>query len=71
MPVPRASRFALAEPTTEVELGEQDEVGAHSLRQRERLGGSAGGDHLEAVVCELPLEEPSRGGLRLGDDQGG
>jgi hypothetical protein len=69
--VPRTTGLALPEPEAELELGEEDEIRTQALRQVERLAGGDRRHNLEAVLDELPLEEPTGRALGLGDDEGG
>ena len=68
--VPGAAGLALPEPEAELELGEEDEIRTQALGQVERLAGGDRRHNLEAVLDELPLEEPTGRALGLGDDQG-
>jgi hypothetical protein len=67
--VPRAARNAVAKTRTELQLGDQDKIGADALGQVEDLPGMTGSQDVEAVVGELALEKTAGFGLRLGDDQ--
>src|SRR5207245_2265144 len=52
-------------------VAEQDEVGARALRKRERLATVVCAEHVEAVACEMPLEENTNAELWLCDEDGG
>ena len=67
--IPRASRLALAEPPAQLELREQDEVGALLLHELEHLAVGRGAEHVEAVVAEMPLEVAASRVLRLRQEQ--
>ena len=69
--IPRAARHAVAQARAELQLGDEDEVGAHALGQVEDLARVAGAEHVEPVVGELALEEAAGLGLGFGDDQRG
>ena len=47
---------------------EEQDVGIRRTRQ---LLGTLAGDDVEAVVCQLALEEPAHGRLRLGKEKSG
>ena len=53
-------------PVERIGVSEHEHVGIRRARQ---LLGALAGDHVEAVVAQLPLEEPANGGLRLGEEQ--
>src|SRR5438105_4029198 len=49
-------------------VAEEDQIRPGPLRELERLAARGGAEHVEAVVGEVALEEASRRGLRLGDE---
>lgn len=68
VPVPAAPRLARPEPSAELGLADDDDVGGMPLGEVERASRPRCAEDGEAVLAELPLEVLPRGGLVLGQE---
>jgi hypothetical protein len=67
--VPRPPWLALPKAAAQLGRGE-DERGLQTLQELERFALGLGAEHVEAVVCEVALEEFPGRRLRLGEQHG-